>query len=85
MYHSFWQLGFKKPNESVSSILNLEEKLNRSLIKKSKEVMKEHNRKLNAECNILRENEINSFVDDNCKLNDDDISVKEENEVNYTT
>lgn len=47
--------------------------------------MKEHNRKLNAECNILRENEINSFVDDNCKLNDDDISVKEENEVNYTT
>ena len=44
--------------------------------------MKEHNRKLNAECNILRENEINSFADDNCELFDDDLSVKEEYEVN---
>lgn len=71
----------KKSTDSISSILNTDEKQARSLIKKSKLIKKEQNTKLNAECYALRENEANSFSNEACDLFDDDLSVKEENEV----
>ena len=82
-----FQLGLKKPNDSVSSILNTDEKQTLSLLKKSKQIKKEQTLKLNAECSVLlRENELTSTLgdqaEDNCTdFYDDDLSVKEEIEV----
>lgn len=54
------------------------------MIKKSKKIKKEQTNKLNAECSAIRENESNSYgLNESCEIFDDDLSVKEENEVIY--
>ena len=74
------QLGLSSSSHSTACFLSDGEKKERKLLKEAKKIKKEQNIKLTAEMNALRENEINSIVNDDCDF-DDDLSYKEENEV----